>query len=715
MIGLRRRVEQLGVVVCFLCGVHAFEATYINSVRAGRSVAPDTLIYYNAIAGWWHRGDTPLGETLLPSPYFIDMLLQLPLFGMSKDFEQFYYDLAMLYWGIVVSGLYLISRRVVRLSAAMAMAASVGTMWLYFATFPQEFIIHVFMQNHTSELGMSLLGAGAFLPRRFRAASGGEASRSRPSRWAIAQVLFVGVNVASSGFFIATYVVPFTAATLIDFAMFRKGRETAITLAAVVAGALLGWMTDVFVSAYLWPIRLDRYENGALESFAAWSNAVRIYSGRAFLWGALAATTVSTLIAVRRWRRRVSEPEGGVTVALVAFGVTAALATNGVPVARGAFLSAYEFRYVQLPCVLAVFAFVVVCGEGVRRLVRRLPTWGAIEDGLRRKSANGAIVVAAIVASAVLVASLEGPLSRSSLASNTAPLIECFERVQRDASLKEGVATVVLSRFLNAARARGGSESRDVIMEMFHWDPPSVQPSENNRVNFREIERRGRTINFIATDRFSRRGLEYFVSRVGRPDRTFRCPMPSDWVVDNAKTFEIWVYDTRAAQDRLAKLVAGDPMRGVFGPPWHEKTLDIQPIWGMVAAKENSVLEDGRWVWRSEEHPPAAVVASSKPFFVPSGRYRATVEVSATGSENEALPRAEFVAALSGRILSRGFLIRGESRAVIEFDVYNHGGPTSGEYLDVFLVAGRAERIEVSGMTVEQLESTGVDVLRLVR
>src|SRR4051812_34818992 len=109
---MRSRLASANVVVlCAAVTLRAFDAAYaaVRSVAAG---SPDALLYYNMILTWSRHGDSPRGFTLTPSPYFIDLLLQLPLALAAPDFERFAYALALLYALLLFAALALVLRAV---------------------------------------------------------------------------------------------------------------------------------------------------------------------------------------------------------------------------------------------------------------------------------------------------------------------------------------------------------------------------------------------------------------------------------------------------------------------------------------------------------------------------------------------------------------------------------------------------------------------------
>lgn len=106
----RRASERFFCVVMFACAMRLFDASY-SAYRTTASAAPDNLIYYNMLLEWWQGGDSPLGHTLLPSPYFIDIALQFPLALVARDFEHFAYALALVYSALLFGGIFLVARR----------------------------------------------------------------------------------------------------------------------------------------------------------------------------------------------------------------------------------------------------------------------------------------------------------------------------------------------------------------------------------------------------------------------------------------------------------------------------------------------------------------------------------------------------------------------------------------------------------------------------
>ena len=106
-----------------------------------------------------------------------------------------------------------------------------------------------------------------------------------------------------------------------------------------------------------------------------------------------------------------------------------------------------------------------------------------------------------------------------------------------------------------------------------------------------------------------------------------------------------------------------------------------------------------------------------RPFFVPSGRYRLEIDLTAVphkAEEEQPLAAIQIHMPNKPRIKLAPIRI-GTTHAVVEFDAKNLGGPTSGAPLWISVVAQAAESIEISAIKLTLIERSRIDPLRIFR
>src|SRR5262249_54209571 len=151
--------------------------------------------------------------TLTPSPYFIDILVQLPIALLAPDYERFAYALAVTYAVLIFASLFLVVRIALAVTSTFALAITGAVIAMFYAYAPFNVVMHAFIVNHTSEV-LTTLGLLALVRAWF--VRGARARRDRPYVYA----LLIALCVASSPFFIATYCLPaaFAATALLGTA-----------------------------------------------------------------------------------------------------------------------------------------------------------------------------------------------------------------------------------------------------------------------------------------------------------------------------------------------------------------------------------------------------------------------------------------------------------------------------------------------------------------
>jgi hypothetical protein len=676
-------------LVTFLVTLGAFDVAYQES-RAIESVLGDNLLAYNELLAWWQLGDSPTGFTLTPSPYFIDLVYQLPLAVLCDDFERFAYWEAVGYALATAASLVALFRAVGfnRWTAALASALTMGG---YYLVFPQELVLHLFVPNHTSEMIGSLLGASLLLRLV-------DVERSPRQRWrAVLFVLLVTVNALSSTFFTATFVLP--ALGLLAFiALRRPRRRNAAGLAALVVGAVAtGTYFQALIAARWWPIRKDIYGLTLAQSAEHLRTVLLQHSHLVAPVFFVAGVVTAVLLIVRARRYR---------DALVIY-IGAVMCCGLLPVLRGAFMWAYSFRFLQLP---ALASFAVVVGAAVLHAA----SITARRPGLAR--ASGA---ATIAGTTVLFCFFHGPLSEFDARSMTAPLLECFAAPEHRPLLEDGLGTVLPARYLNASfRGPAHGRPKNVVIGIEQWHPPSLVASQNDVEWFRDGYRHGRASpNFLVTFGVPTASLAWYRRRIGEPDIVFRCPVPADWrrwqTPDRPdEDVETWVWKSDDAKRNLVDMVLHDNMRGLFFRPRdHEATIDAR--WGMDAT-DDSVLEGDAWTWQRRKGGGSRP-AWTRPMFAPAARYRADVDLTVDGPAQPGMPGAIITAYVGAEKVATAPVAAFATSASFEYVSNNPGGPTSGDNTMFAIDAYSSDRISVRSIRLTRLEAAGADPLRVFR
>jgi hypothetical protein len=696
-------------ILSLATALHTFDAR-LFAVRLRSPVQPDSLVHYNMLLAWWRHSDSPRGFTLTPSPYFIDMVLQLPIMLLAPDFERFSYALACAYALLILASLYLVLRIALETGPILALAAAGATVAGFYKLAPFNFVVHAFVVNHTSEI-FTTLGLLALLHAWFR-----PGAPRRPYA-AYGYTLAVAVCVASSPFFIATYVIPAAvAATAILGTEYVTRRRLAWFLGLTAVGALAGLIALALISRYAWPVRGDYY-HGWWRSYLTFKRTIIAEPGGiSVVWATACAVLASGALAiVGRRTRRWSIP----TTFMLAFFPASVVACVGIPIKRGAFDGGYAFRYVTLPSLLMVAFYVATAARVARALgaaVLRGRTLPAAPRWLPWSAAALGVLGIAVGATC------RGPLTMYDEASRTAGAIRCFRAAEQRGDVEDGLATWWLARYLNAARHATGWESPHVIVQLLHNDPPALDPRDNNLRWFAGSYRGGAAkLNFLATHALSDGQLQFFRDRIGAPDRTITCPVPVDLRPDGKATYELWIWDREDAQRRLGDLATHHNLRSPFSPAIGATSMVIDPVWGMDAGPGMSELAGRRRVWRRGTHRSADGLAWINPLWLPSGRYRLAIDLTAVPltavpTRDRAAPVAEVEVYQQRRgELARFSIAAGASNPSFEFVVDNRGGATSGEAIALSLHAREAESIELSGATLTLLEPRGIAPFRIFR
>lgn len=586
---------------------------------------------------------------------------------------------------------------------AAASATAFLALLLYFFAVPASVNWHAFMQNHTSEVFCSLATVALLTgqQRRYRALLG------------FAYWVWVIVNVASSPFFIATYVVPALVGTLLVTGnRLVPARRTVEFATITLLGAACGIVLDAGISYYVWPIRGDSYPTTLAAGWRALRDSV---------WGASPTFTVIAIgllglglvggVALRT-RARVS-PDNSHTIAvrifLLAFAGSSLVTCAGFPVARGAFLSPYELRYLQQPVFLSCIALAGLGVSAAEALGRPLARWLAASSSRARVVAWHLAPLAAGVAAVGALALMRGPFSMTDDGSVTAPMVRCFAALEKQEVLRAGVSNPVGARYLNAARhARTWSAGAEPIVELNPFERPSVSAPENNLIWLQGSAQEA-VFNFVVVDSMSAQNLEFFRQHVGEPSRIARCPIVRGFNPEGE--FGIWVYDDASARQRLREFVLRDPMTASFAPWSHQKRVAIDLRWGISSPDGlGRIDEEGRLSWRRDPAKQSPAAASTGLMFLPSGNYelRITSVVSAPLGDEPVV-----VALQAGRQLGAAKLRSGTTP--LSFLAYNRGGATSGAPFGVVVLPGSADSIRIDRLEIELIRSTGPDLFRLFR
>lgn len=671
--------------------------------RALSPASPDNLIYYNALLEWWHRGTPPNGYTLLPSPYFIDLALEAwPALG-EGDFEAFSYDLALIY-AVALFAATVVLARAFRHSLAASLSIGVVTLALYYHFVPFELHAHAFMQNHTSEIFCGLLTV-AFLVRRTPHAGW---------RDAVIYLAWTALNVASSPFYIATFVAPAIVGVALVSGTTTLSHRRGASFVGLNAVAVLGGLSvDAALAHGFWPIRGHDYTNdlaaGVRMAHDVWSSALP-WTLRGLVLAAFvasAAAACSLRFGLGRPRRAVAPSAAAVRwIFVLAFGATTLVTCVGLPVARGAFVSPYELRYLQEPVFLTCLALAAAGASAISRAIAWTgwaSRWSA--PTVRRLGGAAAWGVAILA-----LALAKGPFDMRDARSATAPMLACFAELEARAGLQSGVSTPLGARFLNAARhAKTWRALGEPIIEVIPSLPPTVSAVENNLFWVRR-HARDAVFNFIVNDGFTDETLAFFRRRVGEPSVIQTCPWPRAFNLTGA--VELWVYEDEEAQKRLRDLVVHDPMTRSFTPWSTETRLVFDTRWAVHSPDGfGGVDERGAFVWRRVDGVEPSVAFSSNSTFLPSGSY--TLRIA--GAVDAPIGEEPLVVAYQGsRELGRGTLAR-EGETTFAFDVYNRGGATSGGIFYVQILPIGARSFRVDSLEIERMQIAGVDWLRLFR
>ncbi len=652
---------------------------------------------------WWRHGDSPRGFTLTPSPYFIDILIQLPIALLAPDFERFSYALACTYAVLISTSLYLVLRAALHAATVPAIVATALVMVSFYRLAPFNFVVHPFVVNHTSEV-FTTLGLLALVHFWFRPA----APRRRYAPY-IYPLLVAGC-VASSPFFIATFCIPAgIAAVAILNTEHLDRRRLAWFLGLTAIGALAGLVSIAIISRYVWPVRGDYY-GGWWKSYLAFKHALFREPGAVFIgWAtALAFIASSALVIVgraRKWPRA--------TTFMLAFFPASVLSCVVLPIKRGAFDGPYAFRYITLPWLLMLAFYAGVLARA------SLVLWAATLPRLKSLGRPRWLWWTTGVLGAcgfVLIFTCHGSMTMDEEASLSSPLIRCFRDAEQRSGIKDGLATWALGRYLNAARYAPDWDSSHVVVQIRPSYPPSVDAWDNNLLWFRDGFRDGKgTINFVVTNMLDDKTLAYFRERIGAPDRTVVCPVPRNLAVGGKTTTELWIWDGVEQQRRLSELVLRDNLRSPFSPIIGATSMRIDVEWGMRSDVAGGELVDGKRVWRRGAGHGDEAVLRMNAMWVPSGRYRLDLDLTVVGGGG-----ADSIAAVTVNQDHHGEIARtpvraGQSSVSLEFEVDNRGGATSGDAIEALVFAGTADTIQVSGGTLILLEQRGVSPFRIFR
>jgi hypothetical protein len=139
-------------------------------------------------------------------------------------------------------------------------------------------------------------------------------------------------------------------------------------------------------------------------------------------------------------------------------------------------------------------------------------------------------------------------------------------------------------------------------------------------------------------------------------------------------------------------------------------TIDIDE--GTYATDSASTWTPGSRTWRRSQHEPAAIIASTNAMYLPGGHYHATVGLNVSSHTSE--PVAYLVVIDGHRHVIAKTAVAASQPATIDFDFHN-AGATSGDAMQLRVLAGDAESIEVAHITLELVERDGISPFQIFK
>jgi hypothetical protein len=182
--------------------------------------------------------------------------------------------------------------------------------------------------------------------------------------------------------------------------------------------------------------------------------------------------------------------------------------------------------------------------------------------------------------------------------------------------------------------------------------------------------------------------------------RTLTCPSLPTY--GGAPDFEVWIWDSERAQQRLADLVTRDNLRSPFSPVIGADHMSIDPEWGMHRSA-----------------PGSSMVVEINAMWLPSGHYRLDLELAATGASNEDPAEItvfhDHASERHHGFVARRLVAASDHQPSIEFDVDNRGGATSGAAVVIDVSAKSATSIDVSKATLTLVDQRGISPFSIFR
>jgi hypothetical protein len=710
----QEKLWRLGALLVALAAmVRVFDRAFLAFRLVPIAVPPDSLLHYNAFLWWTRFGDSPRGFTLTPSPYFLDLVMQLPLSVAATDFEHFSYRLSELYALLFLATTYVLLRYALRTTRLVAFViASAGTAGFY-ALAPWGFYEHAFMANHTSLVPASL-AVVAVVFALFR-------PEARPRRLApLLYALAVFACVFADPFTIGTYCVPACGAvTLLLGTQWVTWRRLVCFVGLTGVATVAGLVAVAAVARYVWPIRGDNYVNSATKSFHMFVRMVKTADGVQLVAVLCVVATIATTALFVHARRK--SRLNGPALFMLAFIPLSLIACTILPIKRGAFDDAYALRYVTMPWLLITTFYAALVVLGVRALAlrwsrtRSLPSWLAW--------AAGPVLAACALATCYTA---HGPVKMFGNESSTGAMLRCFKNAEKNAGLQDGLATVYVARYVNAARHARKWKSPYVVVEVYPSAPPMQEPRESNVLWYNDdVYRQGRAkINWVATHHMSPDAMNATAAIAGPPDRIIECPQAIDKRPDQGQlgpsdgkpSFEIWIWDREESQRKLGELMTRSNIRSAFSPVLGKTRMPIDLEYGMAADGAHSKLVDGHRIWERGVHVEGSM-AFIRVFWVPSGRYRIDLDLASVPHGPNATAVAELVIEQdhAKEPIARFPIAPGNDHPSFMINIDNFGGATSGDLIWMNLYTRDADRLDLSSMTMTLVEPKGIDPFRIFR
>ncbi len=709
-----RTVTTVSVVsVALACALYWFIRSYIGYLSVYGTGA-NSLILYNMFRAKTVLGDGLTSWTLVPAPYFIDMVLSWPLSIYAQTYQQFEIAVVTVFFFLLLIGNTLLFFTITRSRVESLFLGAIATAGFYALT-PLEILLHVYMNNHTTS-AIAAVFSLAGLVWCVRKVTNTIISASHLLQFVALAALVAFVNTLSDPYFIIMLVVPAIVAMAVaapkDNLVWALRRISLVVL-AFVAGCfaalwMLGWLGDA-----IWPHRTDPPGGSpvaAVRTFAAL--AVR-GPYLAYFAVALALVLLALYITIKHLRdcRSVRSAESVRLVALMVVFITSWALCVAVPLAKDDFYSGYEYRYILFPAILTadiLALFVWTGGFGFYRAYgRQHATYLTLRHG---------VLFGFIALGFIFDFMWPTPMSGTAQAGIN-EYNKCFRTIDRKYDLKDGLGGVFPARFVNAYRLSPMGARRNAII--FIWgglNEVRVTPTYNSLDWIQKTaSRRERRINFVILRGLGSGTISNIVRDVGEPSFVERCPLPPGRASPTPMADQIWIYTSDDAQKKLADLVVEAANRGVFALGRNRDEQILNPRFAMMTPPGDGELVGEHRIWHRRKDRPGGAVAVTKPFFLPSGRYRMQLTGKITGGSANSSP-GTFTLTVGWE--SKTVPLQTTKSGVlaeITSDICNMGGATSGVSTQMSVHAGAAEKIEISSIKVRRLKKYRSDAFAIFR